>query len=627
MSDRGHDDEQSRIEDDGPDDIDTKWWAGAFDGAELGEFEAPEVLRYALARMLDGEDLSDRQREVIQALAKVTSAMLEPTDWVNPFRPAIQNVAGRSILPSDLEPEEIALLARLAPMIEQRSLQARVADAAWVYGDRSNTALLDLAVNAYRSMPLTADVWHSGGKDSWQRAFEILARRRSNTSALAEEMADALSTAVLGMGAGDQFLIIDFAKTLRKNTRPHPTKTTVIAEHLVAVAASGTASAQLCRALEREAAAWFRPIDPDRSRKCVERAGRAYIAEADARLAADPKSGALVEGHFIEDAIGLLRTLPRRYREAHGIEDLLDELRQRLSASRERTLESMIRFESDPVDLSEYITHARATVSGETSSWRALVKFASLMPSMDEERIRTSARDLVGGSLSRIFGSATFAQDGRKVAARPSSVDGADDGAVWAVMVGTISGHAQIVTQGMILPALEVLTFEHAYRNDFLVSVCVETPFVPEGHERLWSTGLQSGLTGDFGTAVVILVPQLEHAIRVLVKRRGAHTLVVDDQGIESEKSLGPLLDLPEAAAVLGGGMVMELKALLVDQQAANLRNTIAHGLIDDARAWSYDSAYVWWLCLRLVVQPLWLMTDQTDEADDPDGAVDDTAG
>lgn len=69
------------------------------------------------------------------------------------------------------------------------------------------------------------------------------------------------------------------------------------------------------------------------------------------------------------------------------------------------------------------------------------------------------------------------------------------------------------------------------------------------------------------------------------------------------------MLDIPEAAEAFGAGIVMELKALLVDQGAANLRHDIAHGLLDDAAGWSYDALYMWWFCLRLVVRPLWDMT------------------
>jgi hypothetical protein len=61
-------------------------------------------------------------------------------------------------------------------------------------------------------------------------------------------------------------------------------------------------------------------------------------------------------------------------------------------------------------------------------------------------------------------------------------------------------------------------------------------------------------MAGDFGPAVAVLVRQLEQLIRTTLKRRGVYALVVGDTGVESEKSLGALLDMPECAEVFGTG-------------------------------------------------------------------------
>lgn len=116
--------------------------------------------------------------------------------------------------------------------------------------------------------------------------------------------------------------------------------------------------------------------------------------------------------------------------------------------------------------------------------------------------------------------------------------------------------------------------FEHRYDRDFITALCAESSTVPEGHSGLWGAGLMFGLAGDFGPAVAILVPQLEQAVRTLLKRRGVNTLFVDERtGVESEKSLNALLETNEVVEILGTGMVMALHALLVVQGGPNLRN------------------------------------------------------
>ena len=70
---------------------------------------------------------------------------------------------------------------------------------------------------------------------------------------------------------------------------------------------------------------------------------------------------------------------------------------------------------------------------------------------------------------------------------------------------------------------------------------------------------------GDHGTAVSVLVTQLELLIRTLLKRKGTHTLFVDEQtGVESDKSLNALLEMDENADSFGTGLVLEMRALLV---------------------------------------------------------------
>jgi hypothetical protein len=68
---------------------------------------------------------------------------------------------------------------------------------------------------------------------------------------------------------------------------------------------------------------------------------------------------------------------------------------------------------------------------------------------------------------------------------------------------------------------------------------------------------------------------------------------------------------MTETEDIFGAGMVMEMKAMLVVQGGPNLRNDVAHGLLDDNSAWSYSALYMWWFCLRLVTWPVIEMTDR----------------
>src|SRR5215216_3739748 len=115
------------------DEIDLAWWSDAF-GAEVHDYEPPERLFFALQRLLEESNLGETQRQVLKVLATATSAILNTGDWLQPFTPFMQIGGKRSVLPSDLTNDQIALLARIARHIQQPLLRARVADVAWFYG-------------------------------------------------------------------------------------------------------------------------------------------------------------------------------------------------------------------------------------------------------------------------------------------------------------------------------------------------------------------------------------------------------------------------------------------------------------------------------------------------------------
>ena len=114
--------------------------------------------------------------------------------------------------------------------------------------------------------------------------------------------------------------------------------------------------------------------------------------------------------------------------------------------------------------------------------------------------------------------------------------------------------------------------------------------------------GLLAGYNGDYATAVTLLIPQLENMVRAALNFAGHNTQHIDTNGIQTEKSLCRLVDRSCAAAVLGENRAFELKALFCDSIGPNLRNSVAHGLLDDDIARSLHSLYAWWWILRLVI-------------------------
>lgn len=593
-------DEAGQPTDDG--EMDSSWWAGAFDDG-TNEFEQPEALAHHFESLLRQPELGPLQRQVTEALAIATSAMLEPDNWQEPFKPAIQLDGKRTALPSDLTSDQLVILAKIAPAIEQLPLRARIADVAWFYGDRKRRDLLDLAIDAYRRCPLDREHWFTVGEESWRRALQLAKRLGKQRATITQPMCDSLTDLLLNASASDRFFAESVSHLLGENFRVPAETARQLGSRFVKMAAEALPTdPRLSRHFERAGSAWLnRSGDTEEALDCIARVAETYAAAAEATMATD-ESRALAANLELEQAIATISKLPRSYRQANGLDTRLVELRTRLDDVREATLEAMVTVEGETFDLTEYAEHAEAAVSGK-ARFEAVAQLANVAPLIDLEAAKAEAEARTEGTLAGLFPRSTFSGDRRKVAATTGRED---DGYLWAEVVRSFSLRVEMLTVGKILPAKERLMEEHYYPLDYLASLCLESPLVPPQRTNLWARGLFHGFNDDFPSAAAVLVPQLEQMVRFRLKQLGMNTMIVDEAGVETEKSLGALLEQEGATEHFGSGLITELRALLVEKDGANLRNDIAHGLFDDLASLSHSTVYAWWLALRLVVVPQW---------------------
>ena len=173
-------------------------------------------------------------------------------------------------------------------------------------------------------------------------------------------------------------------------------------------------------------------------------------------------------------------------------------------------------------------------------------------------------------------------------------------------MIQNFQHDLQLIVQAQIIPALNQILMEYRVTKEFLRLLCYHSPIVPESHDDLMASALWCGFEHDFGNGIHLLAPQVEHLIRTLLKSKGVHTSNVDKEGVENENGLSTLLDHPRSESILGEDLLFELKAVLTESVGPNLRNEVAHGLLNDSNSHSSASVYCWWLVLRLVIKSLY---------------------
>ena len=100
--------------------------------------------------------------------------------------------------------------------------------------------------------------------------------------------------------------------------------------------------------------------------------------------------------------------------------------------------------------------------------------------------------------------------------------------------------------QAAIEPVRVTIVGQHAPRPFQLEFLANANPFIQSSHVPIFLRGLHAGLMGDMMTAVHLLVPQLENALRFVLNQHGIDTANIDSEGLEQNKALGKLLEFPE---------------------------------------------------------------------------------
>jgi hypothetical protein len=526
---------------------------------------------------------------------------LEPISKSEPFKPICQMVTGRSAVPSDFSDSDLDLFEQIVLEMPDKWLQARLADLCWVRRRKYQQAIS--AIDAYRELPLDAETWTEDGNQCWTRCLRLIvslgSATRSRLDDVEQRLLSVLDTAerkdiIFALGVAELLLGCSLAKQ-------HSDR---IGQKLESWAQMLADEHKYLYARRYFAAAinwWAQAKD---ERKVWELTAR--MAESFREEAKQHPSQAVAVGLF-ECALQTYRDIPQVERNIRNADERIKDLRREIATAGRAALKEMKRI-SVQIDTSEFAERARTAVRGKESH-EAFRAFANLLPGARLTELRDQAIDKATDyPVSSLFPMTHFAGDGRVVAKR-SALGSAEPDAEEALrreMVSLHQLHISLHVQGAILPAAEILSLEHRLTEQDFVWLTHESPVIPRGREFLWGKGLFRGYDSDYAEALHLLVPQIEHLVRMQLKAAGAITTTIDPDGIENEIGLSALVKLPQMTECFGDDLSFELTALYCDPAGPNLRNQVAHGLLDFGSASSIYSIYAWWLAFKLMFNPFW---------------------
>ncbi len=536
------------------------------------------------------------EQAVFEILTVVTGAAIKPESTDQFFAEVFQN----------LTDEHLDFLAEIAAEISDPELQARVADILWV--KRRDYKMAQLAVDAYLQSATQLE-----DPEKWSCFCERI-ERALRLARKIKYQADAVVThieAVLDHYKGEDplWMSATLMELLQEYKLGNPQKYAALAEKAAKLAESNHEWRRARNHWEIKATWHLIEKDAEQERAAAMLAAETYVKEAEDALKQE-YTPYMTATHYLQKAVEAFRRIRGTKEETADAKIRAEEVHKLLLQYQQESQKELIIVSSHETDISQEAEQARSFVRGKEFH-NMLFSLALLCASPKVSQLRQEVQNATG--LSRFFPKEIVNDAGKVVASQSSNAD--DEDIRFEMYQNTIL-HQEIKAQAVIEPARYQINLEHSFRINDIVQIILHSPFIPPNREYLFAKGLYAGLTGDFFTSTHILIPQIENSVRYLLWQRGVITSGLDDNGIQNEHNLNTTLYRPEINSIFDENTLFDLKGLLVEHSGSNLRNRMAHGLINDSGFLSPLMSYLWWLTLRLCLVPILQYQQQVEESD-----------
>lgn len=549
----------------------------------------------AFDNQAEGAEAANEVQEFIECmrlLSVICRISLKPRHENGPFIPACPGPDGRSPLQEDLSGSELDVLSHVFDGIEDPELRARLGDILWICQrdhEAGRSAVDDYCRSAERlereedflsvsdRLRRAVDLaGYFGGKDgeAAQKALEVTAeilreRHDRKVTTRTHELIDLL----LERRHGDSEEWAKIAEGL--------------AEHLEADGELHSVGLFWSRA----ASGYQRAKENELQRKALIRHAESYVKQADSHPSVMAKAS-------------LIRSAFEAYRQIPNTAERREELHKLFLEYGKQSLDEMS-VASTPMDLGDWPEKARGAVRGQ-EFMAALKSLAMLVRPIDVEKLREmTEKSATDFPMRFLLPMERLNALGRTVGIKPSGLDD-PEGALKAQMHKEANRHHFLNVEGLIGPSREQIYRDHFDKQiDDFKPLLTHNAFVPPDRRYQFAKGLLAGVRGDWTTAALHLIPQVENSLRVVLQQRGVITSGLNSSDRrQNEQSLNvTLYDYEtELSEIFGSDVIFDLQNLLVEPLGSNLRNEAMHGLMSDGSFYTHSVVYFWWLVLRICV-------------------------
>lgn len=537
--------------------------------------------------------------KVLWLLSELSSFMLNPDNLQEPYLPYAVINGKRSVLPEDFLEKDIEFFENIIESCTNYRLKARMGDILWTLKKPKNIDHLKIAVNSYKKFPLDKEKLHLGTKDSIERALKL--SMSAKQVSLLEALQDLLITTFHSAKVEEDFYCLHLNNLLVSAKIDISQNTNILSKlEEFSIHFKDNGQWRLSREYYQALKAWNVKLNNKQEiNRLIVEVAESFVSEGQSRI-----DSQMAAATFYENAIQEFRSVPKVDRAALNVDKRITEVYQLMAGSNQLVRNEMSQIKTEGIDISESISQSIERIKDKKFE-EALVIFANITHKPKFDSLKQSAKKILKTSqISRLFGCTYYSADGRVIGKTSGGLDNNDayQEQLTAQIHQLYDIELGLIIQTSVFPAFFQLINQHRIRKEYLISLCTNSCVVPRERIYLWAEGLYFGFEKNYTVSTHILIPQIEHFVRLVLKDLEVQTTVLDEKGIEIEKGLSTLVTEPKLAEALGIDMVFDLKTLLTEQLGHNLRNNVAHGLSKQGVFHSAEAIYLWWFCFKMVV-------------------------
>lgn len=524
----------------------------------------------------------------------------DPSDSGREFESPFNLYVVRRPSPDHLTNDQTIVLKDIISEIEDPELKARVCDFVWL--KTKNTDCVKRAILSYLESALTLEDlerWTTSG-DRIQRAF-YLARLISDHD-LEKKIVSQIKDTVERIDGNDPSFYTHnlLSQLLNQGYKIDDYKLLI---ESIAKKAAGDKNWWKSESYWELLRTVFRKEKNDTElTRVIEALSANYEQQAEISATAAKPSHFGAAGE-LQSAIALLMELPND--EKRNIR--INKLHRTLLEYQRKIPDEMTSVTGDGLDISKTVRRAKELVTKEDPK-ETIETLCIIQKIPETSDIRKQVEESIKNHVFMHIANETLIDSSGKTKAKKEALIGSESekraAAVLSEMYRCIGSEWAVIVQGVIEPARMTINATHRINKEDFDCILNGNPLVMVDRKPLLALGLWYGMLGRFSESAHILVNQLESILRLALMQNNLIPVSITTQGIQKDLTLTKIFDSFETdlKKMFTDDLYFNLRALLIEEYGANLRNNLNHGLMSyDEIENSVSSRYLWWITMHIL--------------------------